>query len=37
VALDPHELGSHPLRNGLSMTATIDTRPDRDQPRGGAN
>ena len=37
VALDPHELGSHPLRNGLSMTATIDTRPDRDQPHGGAN
>ncbi len=33
VELDPHELGAHPLRIGLSMTATIDTRPEKD---GGA-
>jgi membrane fusion protein (multidrug efflux system) len=26
IALDAAELNSHPLRNGLSMTATIDTR-----------
>lgn len=26
VALDPHELASHPLRVGLSMNATIDIR-----------
>jgi membrane fusion protein (multidrug efflux system) len=24
VALDPNELAQHPLRVGLSMTATID-------------
>ena len=33
VELDPHELGAHPLRIGLAMTATIDTRPEKD---GGA-
>ena len=37
VALDPHELGAHPLRIGLSMTATIDTRPDSDRAQKGAN
>jgi len=26
IALDPKELAAHPLRVGLSMTATIDTR-----------
>ncbi|MFX9093341.1 EmrA/EmrK family multidrug efflux transporter periplasmic adaptor subunit, partial [Acinetobacter baumannii] len=26
VSLDPKELAAHPLRMGLSMTATIDTR-----------
>jgi len=26
IALDPYELRTHPLRVGLSMTATIDTR-----------
>ncbi|NMN03010.1 MULTISPECIES: HlyD family efflux transporter periplasmic adaptor subunit [unclassified Novosphingobium] len=37
VALDPHELGAHPLRIGLSMTATIDTRPEKDQTAQGGN
>ncbi|NKJ40719.1 HlyD family efflux transporter periplasmic adaptor subunit [Novosphingobium sp. SG720] len=37
VALDPHELGAHPLRIGLSMTATIDTRPEKDQIAQGGN
>lgn len=35
ISLDPHELGAHPLRIGLSMTATIDTRAH--QPGRGAN
>ena len=26
IALDPHELADHPLRLGLSVVATIDTR-----------
>jgi membrane fusion protein (multidrug efflux system) len=26
IALDPKELQAHPLRVGLSMTATVDTR-----------
>lgn len=37
VALDPDELGSHPLRIGLSMTATIDTRPERNHTAQGGN
>ncbi|WP_062787652.1 HlyD family efflux transporter periplasmic adaptor subunit [Novosphingobium capsulatum] len=37
VALDPHELGAHPLRIGLSMDATIDTRPEKDRSQTGQN
>jgi membrane fusion protein (multidrug efflux system) len=32
VALDPAELGAHPLRIGLSVTATVDTS-DRSGPQ----
>ena len=30
IALDPHELADHPLRIGLSVDATIDTRSTSD-------
>jgi membrane fusion protein (multidrug efflux system) len=32
VALDPAELQAHPLRVGMSMNATVDLRPQQQQP-----
>ena len=32
ISLEPKDLQAHPLRIGLSMTATVDTREDKDAP-----
>ena len=32
ISLEPKDLQAHPLRIGLSMTATVDTRDEKDAP-----